>query len=228
MIRKEKVYCSAIKAFIRDNALKVSRYYLLKKDDNRSFFGKFAFLHLMEADKSKASYGVGMSIAESLTQQDLNTLDLEQLLAGMRVIFNGETPAITPEEANLHIQRFLDAQKQMKYEVVKGAGEAFLKTNALRPEVQTTESGLQYEILTQGTLIDGTVFDSSIERGTPATFGVSQVIRGWTEALQLMSEGAKYRLAIPQELAYGANPHPGGAIQPFAALIFDVELISIA
>jgi FKBP-type peptidyl-prolyl cis-trans isomerase FklB len=199
----------------------------------------------MEADKSKASYSVGMSIAESLTQQDLNTLDLEQLLAGMRVIFNGETPAITPEEANLHIQRFLDAQKQMKYEVVKGAGEAFLKTNALRPEVQTTESGLQYEILTpgtgaqpgptsqvtvhyHGTLIDGTVFDSSIERGTPATFGVSQVIRGWTEALQLMSEGAKYRLAIPQELAYGANPHPGGAIQPYAALIFDVELISIA
>jgi FKBP-type peptidyl-prolyl cis-trans isomerase FklB len=215
------------------------------KHNDRSFFGKFAFLQLMEADKSKASYGVGMSIAESLKQQDLNTLDLEQVLAGMRVIFNGETPAITPDEANLHIQTFLDAQKQLKYEAVKGAGEAFLATNAQRAEVHTTDSGLQYEILTpgtgaqpgptsqvtvhyHGTLIDGTVFDSSVERGAPATFGVNQVIRGWTEALQLMSEGAKYRLAIPQELAYGANPHPGGAIQPYAALIFDVELISIA
>jgi FKBP-type peptidyl-prolyl cis-trans isomerase FklB len=199
----------------------------------------------MEADKSKASYGVGMSIAESLAQQDLSTLDLDQVLAGMRAIFNGETPLISPEEANLHIQRFLDAQKTQKYEAVKLAGEAFLAENAQRPEVQTTASGLQYEVLNEGqgqkpgptsqvtvhyhgTLIDGTVFDSSVERGAPATFGVNQVIRGWTEALQLMSEGAKFRLSIPQELAYGANPHPGGAIQPYATLIFDVELLSIA
>jgi FKBP-type peptidyl-prolyl cis-trans isomerase FklB len=199
----------------------------------------------MEADKSKASYGVGMSIAESLAQQDLSTLDLDQVLAGMRAIFNGETPLITPEEANLHIQRYLDAQKTQKYEVNKLAGEAFLAGNAQRPEVKTTESGLQYEVLQEGdgpkpgptsqvtvhyhgTLIDGTVFDSSVERGAPATFGVNQVIRGWTEALQLMAAGSKYRLTIPQELAYGANPHPGGAIQPYAALIFDVELLSIA
>lgn len=199
----------------------------------------------MEADKSKASYGVGMSIAESLAQQDLSTLDLDQVLAGMRAIFNGETPLITPEEANLHIQRYLDAQKTQKYEVNKLAGEAYLADNAQRPEVKTTESGLQYEVLQEGdgpkpgptsqvtvhyhgTLIDGTVFDSSVERGAPATFGVNQVIRGWTEALQLMAAGSKYRLTIPQELAYGANPHPGGAIQPYAALIFDVELLSIA
>jgi FKBP-type peptidyl-prolyl cis-trans isomerase len=199
----------------------------------------------MEADKSKASYGVGMSIAESLAQQDLSTLDLDQVMAGMRAIFNGETPLITPEEANLHIQRYLDAQKTQKYEVNKLAGEAFLADNAQRPEVKTTESGLQYEVLQEGdgpkpgptsqvtvhyhgTLIDGTVFDSSVERGAPATFGVNQVIRGWTEALQLMAAGSKYRLTIPQELAYGANPHPGGAIQPYAALIFDVELLSIA
>lgn len=199
----------------------------------------------MEADKSKASYGVGMSIAESLAQQDLSTLDLDQVLAGMRAIFNGETPLITPEEANQHIQRYLDAQKTQKYEVNKLAGEAFLADNAQRPEVKTTASGLQYEVLQEGdgpkpsptsqvtvhyhgTLIDGTVFDSSVERGAPATFGVNQVIRGWTEALQLMAAGSKYRLTIPQELAYGANPHPGGAIQPYAALIFDVELLSIA
>jgi len=199
----------------------------------------------MEADKSKASYGVGMSIAESLAQQDLSTLDLDQVLAGMRAIFNGETPLITPDEANQHIQRYLDAQKTQKYEVNKLAGEAFLADNAQRPEVKTTASGLQYEVLQEGdgpkpsptsqvtvhyhgTLIDGTVFDSSVERGAPATFGVNQVIRGWTEALQLMAAGSKYRLTIPQELAYGANPHPGGAIQPYAALIFDVELLSIA
>jgi FKBP-type peptidyl-prolyl cis-trans isomerase FklB len=199
----------------------------------------------MEADKSKASYGVGMSIAESLAQQDLSTLDLDQVMAGMRAIFNGETPLVTPEEANLHIQRYLDAQKTQKYEVNKLAGEAFLADNAQRSEVKTTASGLQYEVLQEGdgpkpgptsqvtvhyhgTLIDGTVFDSSVERGTPATFGVNQVIRGWTEALQLMAAGSKYRLTIPQELAYGANPHPGGAIQPYAALIFDVELLSIA
>ncbi|MDP5043144.1 MAG: FKBP-type peptidyl-prolyl cis-trans isomerase [Crocinitomicaceae bacterium] len=199
----------------------------------------------MEADKSKASYGVGMSIAESLAQQDLNTLDLDQVLAGMRAIFNGETPLVTPEEANQHIQRYLDAQKTQKYEVNKLAGETFLADNAQRPEVKTTASGLQYEVLQEGdgpkpgptsqvtvhyhgTLIDGTVFDSSVERGSPATFGVNQVIRGWTEALQLMSAGSKYRLSIPQELAYGANPHPGGAIQPYAALVFDVELLSIA
>jgi len=199
----------------------------------------------MEADKSKASYGVGMSIAESLAQQDLSTLDLDQVLAGMRAIFNNETPLITPEEANQHIQRYLDAQKNKKYEVNRLAGEAFLADNAQRPEVNTTASGLQYEVLQEGdgpkpsptsqvtvhyhgTLIDGTVFDSSVERGAPATFGVNQVIRGWTEALQLMAAGSKYRLTIPQELAYGANPHPGGAIQPFAALIFDVELLSIA
>ena len=199
----------------------------------------------MEADKSKASYGVGMSIAESLSQQDLSTLDLDQVLAGMRAIFNGETTLITPEEANLHIQKYLDAQKTQKYEVNKLAGEAFLAENGKRTVVQTTASGLQYEVLTEGdgpkpgptsqvtvhyhgTLIDGTVFDSSVERGSPATFGVNQVIRGWTEALQLMPLGAKFRLTIPQELAYGANPHPGGAIQPYAALVFDVELLSIA
>ena len=199
----------------------------------------------MEADKLKASYGVGMSIAESLAQQELSTLDLDQVLAGMRTIFNGETPLITAEEANQHIQRYLDAQKTQKYEVNKLAGEAFLADNAQRPEVKTTASGLQYEVLQEGdgpkpsptsqvtvhyhgTLTDGTVFDSSVERGAPATFGVNQVIRGWTEALQLMAAGSKYRLTIPQELAYGANPHPGGAIHPYAALIFDVELLSIA
>ena len=104
----------------------------------------------MEADKSKASYGVGMSIAESLAQQDLSTLDLDQVLAGMRTIFNGEEPLMSPDEANLHIQRYLDTQKTQKYEVNKLACEAFLADNAKRPEVHSTASGLQYEILEEG------------------------------------------------------------------------------
>lgn len=211
----------------------------------RSFFGKFGFLKPMEIDKSKAAYGVGMSIADSLAKQELSSLDLDQVLAGMRAIFNGETPRISPEEANLHIERFIDAQKFKKYELNKLAGEAFLTDNAKRPEVQTSASGLQYEVLQEGngdkpsptsqvtvhyhgTLIDGTVFDSSVQRNSPATFGVNQVIRGWTEALQLMPVGSKYRLSIPQDLAYGANPQPGGPIEPYTALLFDVELISIA
>lgn len=186
-----------------------------------------------------------MSIADSLAKQELSSLDLDQVLAGMRAIFNGETPRISPEEANLHIERFIDAQKFKKYELNKLAGEAFLTDNAKRPEVQTSASGLQYEVLQEGngdkpsptsqvtvhyhgTLIDGTVFDSSVQRNSPATFGVNQVIRGWTEALQLMPVGSKYRLSIPQDLAYGANPQPGGPIEPYTALLFDVELISIA
>lgn len=200
---------------------------------------------MMKTDKEKASYGIGMSIAESLSQQGLSKLDLMQVTRGMTAIFDGTTPEMTPEEANGFIQQYLNEQKQLQFESVKKAGEEFLAMNANRPEVKTTSSGLQYEILKDcegptanatsqvtvhyhGTLIDGTVFDSSIQRGEPATFGVNQVIKGWTEALQLMACGSKYRLFIPQQLAYGANPHPGGAIEPYATLIFEVELINIA
>lgn len=219
--------------------------YLNESVEDLSFFGKFAFYMIMDTNKAKASYGVGMSIAESLSQQDLTALDLDQVMAGMHAIFSGIEPLMSPEEANIEIQQFLNAQKALKYEANKQAGATFLSENGQRPEVQTTASGLQYEVLHEGegaqpgptsqvtvhyhgTLIDGTVFDSSVQRGAPATFGVNQVIRGWTEALQLMKVGAKYRLSIPENLAYGANPHPGGAIQPYSALIFDVELISIA
>ena len=134
---------------------------------------------------------------------------------------------------------------EKKFEGNKSIGAGFLAENAEREAVKTTDSGLQYEVVTEdegekpeatshvtvhyhGTLIDGTVFDSSVDRGEPTSFGVNQVIPGWTEALQLMNKGSKYRLYIPQELAYGANPHPGGAIEPYMALIFDVELIEIA
>jgi FKBP-type peptidyl-prolyl cis-trans isomerase len=123
-------------------------------------------------------------------------------------------------------------------------GEAFLAENAKRPEVQTTLTGLQYEVLTEGTgaqptandqvevhytgqLLDGTVFDSSVDRGIPATFGVTQVIPGWVEALQLMKAGSKWRLYIPSSLAYGPNGAPGSPIGPNSTLIFDVELLKV-
>ena len=194
--------------------------------------------------KEKVSYAVGMSIAESLKSQKLDKLDLNMLKNGIEDVFENNTFKVNPSEANELIKSYMDEANNAAYGEIKQKGIDYLKENQKRSEIKTTESGLQYEILTEaegarpsstdnvtvhyhGTLIDGTVFDSSVERGTPASFGVHQVIPGWTEALQLMNVGSKYRLHIPQELAYGANPHPGGPIEPFSALIFDVELLSI-
>ena len=198
----------------------------------------------MESDLEKVGYAVGMSIGESLKAQNLEDIDTKKLSLAMDTIFKNQDPLFTPEEANSIIQAYLDTKKYAAYGSLKLEGEKFLKNNKSNKDIQTTESGLQYEIIKSGngvkpaktdtvsvhyhgTLIDGTVFDSSVERGTPASFGVHQVIPGWTEALQLMDIGSKYRLFIPQELAYGANPHPGGPIQPFSALIFEVELLNI-
>ena len=194
--------------------------------------------------KEKVSYAVGMSIAESLKSQKLDNLDLNMLKNGIEDVFENNTFKVNPSEANELIKSYMDEANNAAYGENKQKGIDYLKENQKRSEIKTTESGLQYEILTEaegarpsstdnvtvhyhGTLIDGTVFDSSVERGTPASFGVHQVIPGWTEALQLMNVGSKYRLHIPQELAYGANPHPGGPIEPFSALIFEVELLSI-
>ncbi len=198
----------------------------------------------MDSDLEKVSYAVGMSIGESLKAQNLEDIDTKKLSLAMDTIFKNQDPLFTPEEANSIIQAYLDTKKHAAYGSIKLEGEKFLKNNKSNKDIQTTESGLQYEIIKSGNgkrpskvdsvsvhyhgaLIDGTVFDSSVERGTPASFGVHQVIPGWTEALQLMDIGSKYRLFIPQELAYGANPHPGGPIQPFSALIFEVELLEI-
>ncbi len=141
-------------------------------------------------------------------------------------------------------QQEIAAKKaEEEFGAVKAEGEEFLKKNVENPDVKTTDSGLQYIVMEEGegdkpttadrvkvhyhgTLIDGTVFDSSVDRGTPSEFGVTQVIKGWTEGLQLMSEGAKYKFFVPQELAYGATPR-GGSIKPFSMLIFEVELLEI-
>jgi FKBP-type peptidyl-prolyl cis-trans isomerase FklB len=198
----------------------------------------------MSQDINAVSYCIGLSVADSLMQQELGGINPIVMAEAIAAVFNGETSKYTPEEANGIIQAYLQDVTASKFEVYKAEGEAFLAENAKKEGVQTTASGLQYEIIEagngakpvatdtvkvhyHGTLIDGTVFDSSVSRGMPATFGVHQVIKGWTEALQLMPVGSKYRLYIPQDLAYGAQPHQGGAIKPFMALIFDVELISI-
>ncbi|MFT5779427.1 MAG: FKBP-type peptidyl-prolyl cis-trans isomerase [Crocinitomicaceae bacterium] len=199
----------------------------------------------MTEEIKAVSYSIGMSLAGSLQQQNLADLSPDIMAEAIKDAFSGKELKYTPEEADGIIQSYMKEQVDSKFAVNKDAGSAFLTENAKREEIESTESGLQYEVLTagtgdkpgpesnvtvhyHGTLLDGSVFDSSVERGDPASFGVNQVIRGWTEALQLMPKGSKYRLYIPEDLAYGASPHPGGPIQPYMALIFDVELLEIA
>ena len=198
----------------------------------------------MSTEQNNVSYAIGMSIAESLKNQNLTELDATVIAEAINDLMQGKTPRLSAEEANQIIHNHLEEKRSAAFMANKTEGEAFLTMNKSKEGIQETATGLQYEILTEGdgqkpastdvvsvhyhgTLIDGTVFDSSVQRGTPASFGVHQVIPGWTEALQLMNIGSKYRLYIPQNLAYGANPHPGGPIQPFSTLIFDVELLAI-
>lgn len=198
----------------------------------------------MTEEIKAVSYCVGMSIAESLKQQDLDQISPEVLAEAIKEVFAGSEPKYNPNEANTIIQSYINGLNEQKFGAIKEEGEKFLTENKAKAGISETATGLQFEVVTEGngkkpsatdtvkvhyhgTLIDGTIFDSSVQRGEPATFGVHQVIPGWTEALQLMSEGSKYRLYIPQNLAYGANPHPGGAIKPYATLVFDVELLEV-
>ena len=198
----------------------------------------------MNTEQNNVSYAIGMSIAESLKNQNFTELDATVIAEAINDLMQGKTPRLSAEEANQIIHNHLEEKRSDAFMANKTEGENFLANNKSKERIQETATGLQYEILTEGdgqkpaatdvvsvhyhgTLIDGTVFDSSVQRGTPASFGVHQVIPGWTEALQLMNVGSKYRLYIPQNLAYGANPHPGGPIQPFSTLIFDVELLAI-
>ena len=199
----------------------------------------------------KLSYALGMSMGNNFKSSGIEELNIKEFADGVSAVFEGAQPKMSYDEAKNVIRDFFMALEQKQNEaaakmgeVNKAAGEAFLAENAKRAEVKTTESGLQYEVLAEGngekpaasdtvvvhytgTLIDGTVFDSSVERGTPATFGVTQVIPGWVEALQLMQVVSKWRLYIPSDLAYGPRG-AGGAIGPNATLIFDVELLQIA
>jgi len=192
------------------------------------------------------SYSLGVNIGRNLKQQSFDTVDYYFLgKAIMDMINETDSLLIAQEESSKIINDYISSIKKKAYQKNVKESEAFLAENSKRPEVTTLPSGLQYEILVagngdkpgptdrvtvhyHGTLVNGKVFDSSVQRGQPATFGVNQVIKGWTEALQLMPVGSKWKLYIPQDLAYGANPRPGGVIEPYMALIFEVELIEIA
>ncbi len=189
------------------------------------------------------SYSLGMSIAGNLIQSGVKTVNSEIFLEAFKDVFEGEMPKILPEEANKILEEFIGKANAAKGGDNLEEGLKFLSENATKKEVTELPSGLQFQVLKEGegempkatdkvrchyhgTLTDGTVFDSSVERGQPADFPVNGVIQGWVEALQLMSTGSKWRLFIPSELAYGQQG-AGGAIGPNTALIFDVELLEI-
>lgn len=191
----------------------------------------------------KISYALGLSLGNNLINSGISQLDYAKLAKGIQDVLEQNQPEISYQEAQQVINTFFEALQAKAGEAAIAAGKNFLAENAKRPEVVTLPSGLQYEILTKGTgniakasdtvkvhyhgtLIDGNVFDSSVNRGEPATFGVTQVISGWVEALQLMPVGSKWKLFIPSDLAYGAQG-AGQAIGPHTTLIFEVELLDI-
>ena len=191
----------------------------------------------------KVSYALGLSLGNNLLGSGVNALDYAQLAQGIQDVMEQNKPKMTYEEAQTVINDFFQTLQAKAGGQSQSEGIAFLEENSKRAGIVTLASGLQYEILSEGagtipkatdtvnvhyhgTLIDGKVFDSSVNRGEPATFGVTQVISGWEEALQLMPVGTKWKLYIPSELAYGAQG-AGQAIAPHTALIFEVELLSI-
>jgi len=196
-----------------------------------------------ETEMEKVSYSLGVNMASSVKSQGLDTIDANAVAKAFEDVFQENDLDISEEESMKILQEYFGKLQAEKSAKANEAGAAYLAENKIKEGVITTESGLQYEILVSGNgakpttndqvtvhyhgmLTDGTVFDSSIERGSPATFGVTQVIKGWTEALQLMSVGDKWKLTIPANLAYG-DQGAGGMIGPGATLIFEVELLGI-
>ncbi len=199
---------------------------------------------------NKTSYALGMMIAQNMMQSGITVEDFEDFAAGVKALLTGEAPAVPVQEAGPILEKYfadIEAEQRAQAEamgaVLKEEGAAFLKENAKAEGVVVLPSGLQYKVLEEGTgkkpsatsqvkchyagsLLNGVEFDSSYKRGEPAVFGLNQVIKGWTEGVQLMSEGSKYEFYIPYDLAYGENGAPG-AIPPYATLKFVVELIEV-
>ena len=191
----------------------------------------------------KVSYALGMIIGHNLQSMNIKNLDTAAFAKAVGAVLAGEKTDMTVMQANGTVQEFLEKQQEEAGREAREAGEKFLAENAKKEGVTVLESGLQYTVLTEaigqkptaddsvrchyeGRLIDGTVFDSSYRRGEPATFPLRGVIAGWTEGLQHMAVGSKFRFFIPYNLAYGAQG-AGGSIPPYAALVFDVELLGI-
>lgn len=206
----------------------------------------------LETSLDSVSYSLGYQIASmSLKPQGMTDIDVDKFSSGLKSALEDEEASISQNEMQQVVQTYqMEAQKraqeeqQAEAEENKKKEEEFLAENRTNEGVQVTESGLQYKVLEEGsgsspessdevrvhytgTLLDGTEFDSSHERGEPVQFPLNQVIEGWTEGLQLMKEGAKYRFWIPSELGYGSNPRPGGAIGPNETLVFEVELLEV-
>jgi FKBP-type peptidyl-prolyl cis-trans isomerase len=195
----------------------------------------------LDNEKDKASYSLGMLIGQNT--KNFGDLNFDALIEGLKAQHTDAETAITLEEADATLKSYQQKIAAERAEVAAAEGKAYLEENKAREGVTVTDSGLQYEVLQEGdgpkpavtdtvrvhylgTLLDGTEFDSSIARGEPAEFGLNGVIPGWTEGLQLMNTGSKYRFVIPSELAYGERG-AGGAIGPGATLIFEVELLEI-
>lgn len=191
----------------------------------------------------KFSYAIGLGIGQNLWSMGARSIEVEDFAQAIKDVLEGNKTAITHDEAREIVNKFFTELEEKVNSENIAKGTAFLEENKKRENVVTLPSGLQYEVITEGngkkpkatdrvrchyegTLIDGTLFDSSIKRGEPAVFGVNQVIPGWVEALQLMSEGAKWKLYIPSELGYGAHG-AGEMIPPHSTLVFEVELIEV-
>lgn len=190
----------------------------------------------------KLSYALGLSMAQNFIGSGITELNADDFAAALKAVYNNEEKLMGFDEAKQVVTTYFQELEETRNKNVAEAGKKFLEENAKGEGVVVTESGLQYQVVKEGTgikpravdavtvhytgrLIDGTVFDSSEERGEPATFAVGQVIPGWVEGLQLMSEGAAYRFVIPSELAYGV--HGAGPIAPNSVLIFDVQLLKV-
>ena len=191
----------------------------------------------------KFSYAIGLGIGQNLLSMGAKDLNADDFAQAVKDVLEGNKTAITHNEAREIVNNYFAELEKSVNEKNIAQGKAFLDANRNNPNVVTLPSGLQYEVIREGngkkpkatdrvrchyegTLLDGTLFDSSIKRGEPAVFGVNQVIKGWVEALQLMSEGAKWKLYIPSELAYGVQG-AGDMIPPYSSLIFEVELIEV-
>lgn len=199
--------------------------------------------HEFKDELDKISYALGLSVSSNLIQSGIKTIEPNHFKLALEDVFTGKKPKLTPDEANKILQEFMESQQGDSSKENIEEGLQFLAENKKKEGIIETASGLQYEVMNEGdgekpkpadqvkchyhgTLINGTIFDSSVQRGEPAVFPVNGVIQGWIEALQMMTTGSKWRLFIPSELAYG-DRGAGGSIGPNTALIFEVELLEI-